>query len=979
MKKIIFLFLWVTSLGLAQQVTISPASFDVTDQITITVSFASATCNSMGANPTKVYMHSGVGAGATPTDGWGISVIGNWGLDDGVGLMTNNGNGTWSKTITPSVYFGLSAAQQISATKMGMVFRSANGSQTLKLAPSCSDFFFNVGTFQVALASPLESSSTILTSGGSLAIAATNTSGNASYNLKSNGVSLNSNPNTSSYSFNHTNITSNQNYELEVTQGVTTITKKFTAIVNPGTVVEAIPAGLVEGINYKTGDATRATLVLDAPGKDFVYVAGSFNNWQPGITYAMKKDATAGSTKFWLELTGLISGTNYTYQYWVIDETPIAGSPVLVKTADPYSTLVLNKDEDPFIPAGNYPNLPAYPVGQEREVTVLKTGQTPYPWSTATTNFVKPAKDNLVVYEVLVRDFDANRSYQNLIDRIDYFKNLKVNAIELMPVMEFDGNESWGYNTSFHMALDKAYGTGNKLKEFIDLCHQNGIAVILDVALNHAFGRNPMDRMWMNDPDGDGWGGPAADNPYFNTAAMHSYNVGNDFNHQLPRTKTYVKRVIKQWIEEYKIDGFRWDLTKGFTQNCPSNVSGGQENCTNNYQQDRIDVLKDYADYSWSLDPTHYAIFEHLGSDSEEQQWANYRIAETPSKGIMMWGKMTEAYNELSMGYNNSKNNIERMGYDAHGFSSKRVMGYAESHDEERLMYKNLTFGQSSNPTHNVKDLNTALSRMSAIGAVSLLVPGPKMIWHFGALGWEKSIWTCTNGTLNTDYDGGVPPGDCKLDTKPQPQWVNSWLGDSNRNKIYFDWAKMISLKTTEPIFNVNITANSGFDIQSGNTFTPRLFIWDNTMASTQLRNVVVLTNFDVNSQSVTPNFPYTGTWYNLMDNTSMEVTNTTIPITIEAGGFRIYGNKPATLGTDKFEVNGAIYLYPNPSSNYFALNATTTKVEIYSMTGQLVKSFNSSQSKQNQFPISDLNKGMYIVKALNENNEIQEMKLLKQ
>jgi 1,4-alpha-glucan branching enzyme len=56
--------------------------------------------------------------------------------------------------------------------------------------------------------------------------------------------------------------------------------------------------------------------------------------------------------------------------------------------------------------------------------------------------------------------------------------------------------------------------------------------------------------------------------PYFNTTAKHSYNVGEDFNHQLPGTQNYVKRVIKQWIQEYKIDGFRWDLTKGFTQNC---------------------------------------------------------------------------------------------------------------------------------------------------------------------------------------------------------------------------------------------------------------------------------------------------------------------------------------------------------------------------------------------------------------------------
>jgi 1,4-alpha-glucan branching enzyme len=199
----------------------------------------------------------------------------------------------------------------------------------------------------------------------------------------------------------------------------------------------------------------------------------------------MKKDPTSG--KLWLELTGLTSGANYTYQYWVVDTTPIAGTPSLVKTADPYSTLVLSPNDDPYIPTLSYPNRPAYPEGQEREVTVLQTGQTPYAWSTATTNFVKPEKENLVVYELLVRDFDAAKSYQSVIDRIDYFKNLKINAIELLPVMEFEGNESWGYNTSFHMALDKFYGTSSKFKELVDVCHQNGIAVILDSLLNHAF------------------------------------------------------------------------------------------------------------------------------------------------------------------------------------------------------------------------------------------------------------------------------------------------------------------------------------------------------------------------------------------------------------------------------------------------------------------------------------------------------------
>ena len=968
MKKIILLFLLITSLGYAQQQTVtyivSPATFEETDLVTLTFNGNSINEASWGVVGNALYLW------AWSFDINDVNIIdcptnGGWTNSNELNrLIYNSGNDTYSISFTPTIFYN-----RVGMGRIGFLIKAKNGTGDKK----SQDIRVEVGNFQVTLTSPLENSSTILSSGGSLSIAATNTAGNASYNLKANGVSINTNPSASSYAFNHTTISSNQNYDLEVTQGAITITKKFAAIVNPGTVSETIPTGLVDGINYNSADPTKATLVLDALGKDFIYVAGSFNNWQPSTTFAMKKDATAGSTKFWLELSGLVSGTNFTYQYWVVDQTPVANSPVLVKTADPYSTLVLSKEDDPWIPAGNYPNLPAYPVGQDREVTVLQTGQTPYVWSAATTNFVKPEKDKLVVYEALVRDFDANRSYQNLIDRIDYFKNLKVNAIELMPVMEFEGNESWGYNTSFHMALDKAYGNSGKFKEFIDLCHQNGIAVILDVALNHAFGRNPMDRMWMSDPDGDGWGGPASDNPYFNISSTHSYNVGNDFNHQLPRTKNYVKRVVKHWIEEYKIDGFRWDLTKGFTQNCPFTGNGSaQDNCTNVYQQDRVDVLKDYADYSWSLDPNHIVIFEHLGNDNEEQQWANYRLGETPRKGVLMWGKMTNEYNQLSMGYNSS-NNIERMGHDAHGFAGKRVIGYAESHDEEILMYKNLTFGQSANPTHNVKNLNTALSRMSAIGAVSLLVPGPKMIWQFGDLGWNNSIWTCNNGVVNSDYDGGVPPGDCKLDKKPQPQWVNNWLGDVNRNKIYFDWAKMINLKTTEPVFNAN------FDIQSGNTFTPRLFIWDDTMPSTLLKNVVVLTNFDVNTQNVVPNFPYTGTWYNLMDNSTFEVTSTTATIAIEAGGFRVYGNKASALGTDTFEVNGEIYLYPNPTTNYFTLNITVSKVEIYSITGQLVKSFNANQSQENQFPISDLNQGMYIVKTLNENKQIKEMKLLKQ
>ena len=124
--------------------------------------------------------------------------------------------------------------------------------------------------------------------------------------------------------------------------------------------------------------------------------------------------------------------------------------------------------DDDYIPETTYPDLPSYPRGQSREVTVLQTGQSEYNWQVI--NFNKPAKEDLVIYELLIRDFDQNRSFQDLIDRVSYFKNLNINAIQLMPIMEFEGNESWGYNTAFHLALDKFYGTPTKFKELVDTC-----------------------------------------------------------------------------------------------------------------------------------------------------------------------------------------------------------------------------------------------------------------------------------------------------------------------------------------------------------------------------------------------------------------------------------------------------------------------------------------------------------------------------
>jgi pullulanase/glycogen debranching enzyme len=942
----------------SQAVTTTPSTIEVDQSVTITV-FTNSTdtdCNGFDSFQ-KVYLHAGIGPDTNP---WN-TVVGNWGMDDGVGLMTDNGDGSWSITFVPETYFGLTTTQANNATKMGMVFRSEDGSEEFK-DNGCQDFIFNVGAFQVQLLNPSPSSGgfILVNSGNNTQVIAQNTNGPANYELIANGTSIHTQNNTTFYqSQGLTGITENLYCDLVVSQGANTITKSFIILVN-NTQNVSHPSNLIEGINYHPSDATKATLVLNAPNKEFIYVAGSFNNWQPDISFNLYKDPNDGL--FWIELTNLTPGEVYTYQYWVCDTAPVSDSPKVVKTADPYSTLVLSPYDDPWIPDNSYPNLPDYPEGQEREVTVLQTNQAEYNW--IVDDFSKPVEEDLIVYEVLIRDFDENRTFQDLIDRIDYFKNLNINAIELMPIMEYEDNESWGYNTVFHMALDKYYGPADKFKEFVDLCHQNGIAVILDIAFNHAFGRNPMVRMWMDDPDSDGWGGPSSENPYFNQAATHSYSVGNDFNHSTDITKNYVKRVVKHWIEEFKIDGFRWDLTKGFTQNC----SESDQTCTNSYQADRVAVLKEYADYSWNLDPDHYVIFEHLGTNdgslNEETEWANYRLDE--GKGIMLWGEMTWAYRQLTMGWNSSCD-ITRMGADSRGFNGNRLLGYAESHDKERLMYDNLTYGNNTNSSHNVRDLNTALSRMSALGATSLMVPGPKMIWHFADLGMQQSIYTCDDGSVNTE--GDTTAGDCKLATKPQPQWVEDWLNVSQRQQIYNDWAKMIAIKTSEPVFK------GDYSIDSNSTdLTPRIYISDDDLTSSSLTSVVILSNFDVISQDIVPDFPNTGTWYNLMDDSTLNVTNTANPITIEAGGFRMYGNAQSTLSFS--EISSIDFeIFPVPSHNYFMVDKKFDLINLYDMTGKLIKSF--QYSEKNQYVISDLKSDVYVIK-IQKGNQVSSQKIIK-
>ena len=270
---------------------------------------------------------------------------------------------------------------------------------------------------------------------------------------------------------------------------------------------------------------------------------------------------TPDGNKHWIEIDGLEAGTEYRFHYHIMPDD--------MRVADPYTELVIDPWNDQWIPEETYLNMPVFPnmLTENTPVSVLQPGAPDFNWTDQ--DFERPAKSSLVIYELLVRDFTDERNYQTILDTLDYLDRLGINAIEFMPVNEFNGNDSWGYNPTFYLALDKAYGDKSTFKQLVNACHERGIAVLLDVVLNHADYPNPFLKMYWNASSFQ----PAANNPWFNEFLPSPETWFFDWNHDSPATKYFMKRALKYWVDEYHIDGYRLDFSKGMTQT-PGNVWG---------------------------------------------------------------------------------------------------------------------------------------------------------------------------------------------------------------------------------------------------------------------------------------------------------------------------------------------------------------------------------------------------------------------
>jgi hypothetical protein len=389
-------------------------------------------------------------------------------------------------------------------------------------------------------------------------------------------------------------------------------------------------------------------------------------------------------------------------------------------------------------------------------------------------------------------------------------------------------------------------------------------------------------------------------------------------------TQNYIDQVNKFWLDEYHVDGFRFDYTKGFANNAAG------------YNLERINLLKRMADQIWDVKSNAYVILEHWCDNSEEIQLANY--------GMMLWGNLTYGYGEATMGYTSSSN-ISSGIYTNRTWTVPHLVSYMESHDEERMMFKNITFGNQTNPNHNAKNLYVALGRMQTAAVIFLTQPGPRMIWQFGELGYDISI-----------------DNPCRVCNKPI-LW--NYYTQARRRQLYDVYSATLKLRNDYETFrSLNFTYNLSGAVKKMKMTHPSM-------------NGVVITNFDVNNQIGSPNFHHNGWWYEYFSGDSLNVTDVNMNFSLQPGEYRIYTDvrleqptiTDAPVSIEEL-LNSAFELvvYPNPSSDYInlkfqALDFSPVEIVVLDQTGKEIythKGFSNFGENQFEINVGDWPSGSY-------------------
>ncbi len=268
---------------------------------------------------------------------------------------------------------------------------------------------------------------------------------------------------------------------------------------------------------YADAAGTGVTFRTWAPNATSVGVKGQFNGW---ATTALTKE---GSTGYWSrDFAGAVAGQEYKFV--------INGS---MDRRDPRGRRVVNS-------AGNS-------IVYDRNAFDWGGVQASPPWM-----------NDLVIYEMHVGTYNAESwipsTFDGCIEKLDHLVEMGVNAIEVMPITEFAGDRSWGYNPADPYAIESGLGGPDAFKRFVKACHQKGLAVLVDVVHNH-YGPSDL-ALWQF----DGWSQNNKGGIYFYNDSKSSTMWGETRpDYGRAEVRQYIQENIQMFLSEYRVDGFRWD------------------------------------------------------------------------------------------------------------------------------------------------------------------------------------------------------------------------------------------------------------------------------------------------------------------------------------------------------------------------------------------------------------------------------------
>ena len=663
--------------------------------------------------------------------------------------------------------------------------------------------------------------------------------------------------------------------------------------------VEPLPNDVVLGPNWIND---KMTLVVYAPSQSVMQViissAGEIGSSSDALV--MKK-ASGLDDVWWLELDLALG--QYDYEYLLLDGTRIP---------DPLSRRLESNRTRIEIGSGG-----------------ISTADD-YQWQS--NSYSRPDLDTLIIYEMHIDDYAAvgngQGRFSHIIDKLDYIKSIGVNAIELLPITDFPGTHSWGYDPHLISAVESSYGTPEEFKELVDQAHLRGIAVIMDIVWNHIRSSSPI---WQIQPNYEL-------NPYIKLHNELNPNETEgswgmlDWDHFNLQTVEYINQVNNIWLDEYRVDGFRYDATRmiGWNLNQP-----------------------EYAIPAWTsiianADPTVYQIAEHLPADP----WLVNNTSLTSSWHDSFHDRLLDHIHGGNPSTLTLMNQVVRL-YEYSNSGSNyqyptQAVKYMVSHDEQSLIQEMVVFNNYTLDQARVKDKFYA-----SILFTSQSIP---MIFQGQEFGLQTG-WNDDNG--NGDYEE-------KLQYRP----IDWSYFETDAAQSHLDhYKKLIQFRKSNPA----ISRGTFFDLWRYDPERVIVYGYKDETSENNNDQIVVIANFS-NFNRTVYNVPFLsdGTWYNIIeDNTSLNTDDGNYGVyTIPANTAHIYTNNIYSLGTDskdkniftqRFRINS---IYPNPFNpliniDLFFESDNMINISVFDIQGKKVRSLHSGFIGQGSHSINWDGKGV--------------------